>query len=337
MNQLSSPTETASFFRSKIEESLQKTSATLNQWRTYLNDYENLQKTLKTLDDETEYKAMVPIGKMAFMPGKIVHTNEILVLLGDNWFAERSAKQAIEIIGRRLELVKKTIGDLEVQLQDQLTKIGLASEVLEGNVNSTKLNEEGLPFVEIVEEYNDEEKTEQTKAKTNASRQPTQTPSLSAADHPSLKIFDAFLKEEEEELRRAREQLDEDTETEDTGDSDDDENYVEQDIFESSDDDSSQVTRTDPVNTLVDDRSQIRRNDPVSAVVVERDTNTNVNMDELESEIWAREIAAEYNEKRQSMIAQYGGFNTPVEEKEVSKADDKPRKKISRFKAARLQ
>ena len=34
------------------------------------------------------------------MPGKIVHTNEILVLLGDNWFAERSAKQAIEIIGR---------------------------------------------------------------------------------------------------------------------------------------------------------------------------------------------------------------------------------------------
>ena len=40
---------------------------------------------------------------MAFMPGKIVHTNEILVLLGDNWFAERSAKQAIEIIERRLE------------------------------------------------------------------------------------------------------------------------------------------------------------------------------------------------------------------------------------------
>ena len=59
MNQLSSPTEAASFFQSKIKESLQKTSATLNQWKTYLNDYENLQKTLKTLDDETEYKAMV--------------------------------------------------------------------------------------------------------------------------------------------------------------------------------------------------------------------------------------------------------------------------------------
>jgi len=35
------------------------------------------------------------------MPGQLYHTNEILVLLGDNWFAERSAKQAIEIIERR--------------------------------------------------------------------------------------------------------------------------------------------------------------------------------------------------------------------------------------------
>jgi unconventional prefoldin RPB5 interactor 1 len=40
---------------------------------------------------------------MAFMPGQLVHTNEILVLLGDNWFVERSAKQASEIVDRRIE------------------------------------------------------------------------------------------------------------------------------------------------------------------------------------------------------------------------------------------
>lgn len=37
------------------------------------------------------------------MPGQIVHTNEILVLLGDNWFVERSAKQAAAIVDRRME------------------------------------------------------------------------------------------------------------------------------------------------------------------------------------------------------------------------------------------
>ena len=35
------------------------------------------------------------------MPGKLVHTNEITVLLGDNWFAERSASQALDIVARR--------------------------------------------------------------------------------------------------------------------------------------------------------------------------------------------------------------------------------------------
>jgi prefoldin subunit 5 len=37
------------------------------------------------------------------MPGKIVHTNEILVLLGDQYYAERSAKEALGILQRRRE------------------------------------------------------------------------------------------------------------------------------------------------------------------------------------------------------------------------------------------
>lgn len=43
----------------------------------------------------------VPFGPLAFMPGKMVHTNEITVLLGDNWFAKCSAKQAQGIVGHR--------------------------------------------------------------------------------------------------------------------------------------------------------------------------------------------------------------------------------------------
>ena len=35
------------------------------------------------------------------MPGQLYHTNEILVLLGDNWFVERSAQQAAAIAERR--------------------------------------------------------------------------------------------------------------------------------------------------------------------------------------------------------------------------------------------
>ena len=45
----------------------------------------------------------MPIGNLAFMPGKIIHTNEVLVMLGDNWFVDRSAVQAAEIVDRRME------------------------------------------------------------------------------------------------------------------------------------------------------------------------------------------------------------------------------------------
>ncbi len=57
------------------------------------------------------------------MPGKLVHTNEILVLLGDNWFVERSAKQSCDIVRRRLEGIGKHLENLHKEMQiftDQL-------------------------------------------------------------------------------------------------------------------------------------------------------------------------------------------------------------------------
>lgn len=45
----------------------------------------------------------VPFGPLAFMPGKLVHTNEVTVLLGDNWFAKCSAKQAQKFVDHRMK------------------------------------------------------------------------------------------------------------------------------------------------------------------------------------------------------------------------------------------
>lgn len=45
----------------------------------------------------------VPFGPLAFMPGKLVHTNEVTALLGDNWFAKCSAKQAQKLVTHRMK------------------------------------------------------------------------------------------------------------------------------------------------------------------------------------------------------------------------------------------
>lgn len=72
------------------------------KWTQHQNDYQQLRTRLSTLPDRLTYECMVPFGKLAFIPGRIIHSNEILVLLGDNYFVERSSKQAIDMINRRL-------------------------------------------------------------------------------------------------------------------------------------------------------------------------------------------------------------------------------------------
>jgi unconventional prefoldin RPB5 interactor 1 len=74
----------------------------LDQWEKFEEDYLKIYEKLRTLTDTTSHDVFVPFGKVAFVPGKLVHTNALMVLLGDNWFAERSAKQTQDIVQRRL-------------------------------------------------------------------------------------------------------------------------------------------------------------------------------------------------------------------------------------------
>ena len=66
-------------------------------------DYEDVKSTLTSLPDKVRHEVMVPLGPLAFMPGSLRHTNEITALLGENYYAEVSAKQACGIVERRQE------------------------------------------------------------------------------------------------------------------------------------------------------------------------------------------------------------------------------------------
>ncbi|CAG8635471.1 5415_t:CDS:2, partial [Dentiscutata erythropus] len=199
-NTLSS--EAKKLYHAKLERVILNTYETLTAWKKYETDYNALKTTLEDLSQETEYRIMVPIGRLAFMPGKLVHTNEILAMLGDNWFAERSTKQAIGIVDRRLEMVKKTINDLEIQLENQKTKIGLTSDVLRFANIEKEVNEEGLPIVEIQEIEENELQSRITKDEKNNLKNSEKQIGQSQAKSDDTSFLDKFLAEEEEELRR---------------------------------------------------------------------------------------------------------------------------------------
>nr|CCC96085.1 unnamed protein product [Trypanosoma congolense IL3000] len=79
----------------------------LDDCRRKLGEYTRLVDILQSITDRCHVPILAPVASgAAYFEAKIEYTNNILVLLGDNWFAERSAKQAREIAERRLEFLR---------------------------------------------------------------------------------------------------------------------------------------------------------------------------------------------------------------------------------------
>lgn len=51
------------------------------------------------------------------MPGRLIHTNEVLVHLGDAYYAERSAAQALQVLGRRQAGLAESLTDAKSELR----------------------------------------------------------------------------------------------------------------------------------------------------------------------------------------------------------------------------
>ncbi|XP_051018132.1 unconventional prefoldin RPB5 interactor 1 [Acomys russatus] len=101
----------------------------IQHWEKVDSDYSALQERLRTLPDKLSYDIMVPFGPLAFMPGKLVHTNEVTVLLGDNWFAKCSAKQAVGLVEHRKEHVRKTIDDFKKVLKNFESRVEFTEDL----------------------------------------------------------------------------------------------------------------------------------------------------------------------------------------------------------------
>ena len=96
-------------------------------------------------------KKSVPFGKAAFFPGRLVHTNEFLVLLGEGYYAERTSKQTVEILDRRGKALESQVDSLKAMMKDLKAEVSFfdatAAEAVEG-------------LVEIREDYVEESSSE---------------------------------------------------------------------------------------------------------------------------------------------------------------------------------
>lgn len=92
-----------SWFKSLADEALDRNNKSVITWTKYKDDLEGTKKTLLWLPKKLKHDVMIPVGPKALMRGKIVHTNELLVSLGDSWFLKKTASQTVDLCDRRIK------------------------------------------------------------------------------------------------------------------------------------------------------------------------------------------------------------------------------------------
>lgn len=73
---------------------------------------------------------MVPLGKHAFFPGQLTHTNELIVHLGDQYHVKTTAAAARAILQRKLAVIADGVQKAEKQLQSLQARLGVAQSSL---------------------------------------------------------------------------------------------------------------------------------------------------------------------------------------------------------------
>ncbi|XP_039001843.1 RNA polymerase II subunit 5-mediating protein homolog [Hibiscus syriacus] len=144
------PSEEVQKAAKMVEEKLSEKQNEMNQLKEFVANNTSLINLVQKLPDELHHDIMVPFGKAAFFPGRLIHTNEFLVLLGESYYADRTAKQTVEILKRRGKSLISKVDALKAEMQDL--------EALASFFDSTA-SEVAEDLVEI-REYEEDDSTE---------------------------------------------------------------------------------------------------------------------------------------------------------------------------------
>lgn len=195
------PAEEAQKAAKLVEETISERKQQLSQLKGFINDNVNLINLVQKLPDEISHHIMVPFGKAAFFPGRLIHTNECLVLLGEGYYADRTSKQTAEILKRRGKSLETQVESLKSIMQDLMAEASFfgatASESAEG-------------LVDIREDYEEEGSSEplltaEDKSFTHFIEE--DHTKVEVKDEEYTRIFSriAELEKEEEEAEKANE------------------------------------------------------------------------------------------------------------------------------------
>lgn len=125
----------------------------------FKSDYNVLIHSLLELQKSVSKTAYLPFSSKALVLGKLVHTNEVLIYLGgsDEFFAEVSVFEAVNILERRITKLDLKIKDMNKQKLLLLDRIKYTKEHASHKLVSKKKGESDYCVIEDLKEYKEVE------------------------------------------------------------------------------------------------------------------------------------------------------------------------------------
>ncbi|KDO22538.1 hypothetical protein SPRG_11720 [Saprolegnia parasitica CBS 223.65] len=133
----------------QLREDMREASERIHALEKDLKEYDALASVLDDLPKKLEHEIMVPLGKQAFIPGSIIHSNEIIAHLGGDHYAKKTAIETQDMIARRqknitgqIDAQKEWLASLHDKLHDVDHVLKLKKIYEEENIQEIKQSEE---------------------------------------------------------------------------------------------------------------------------------------------------------------------------------------------------
>ncbi|KAI5709939.1 hypothetical protein M8J75_004319 [Diaphorina citri] len=136
--------EHSSKLKSVLELALQTNESSASTWIGYKKDLESVKTNLKSYSEKFDIPIMIPLCSKAMIPGILVHTNQVLVGLGDSWFTRVSTKSAVENCERKIQFCSEMIHKYEKEKEILVSRQNFPAfdegeEIIE-TLNEEKMN-----------------------------------------------------------------------------------------------------------------------------------------------------------------------------------------------------
>ncbi|OII77161.1 prefoldin subunit family protein [Cryptosporidium andersoni] len=92
-------------------------------------EFQEVSKVIEHLPEKNQHEVMVPLGPLAFSPGYITNTNQVLMLLGSDIYVQRTTKNTLKTITNRLKLAEKCLEDANKEMDHINKSLKLFDEV----------------------------------------------------------------------------------------------------------------------------------------------------------------------------------------------------------------